>query len=110
MGSVGTISLPAIPVASRVMIGATGTIGYTAIAPVNLGLNITASAGTLTSAQANQQVRVAEAANWYDYGYSGYLDLPANTASTITVTLSAVGGNGYWKGQVVCRVHLPGEY
>jgi hypothetical protein len=109
LGSIGTIALPAIPVASRVLIDAGGMIGFAGSAS-GFGLNITASAGTLTNAQGNQRTWCATTAKWYSYANAAYLDLPANTASTLTVTLSTDGANGYWRGQVTCGVLLPGEY
>jgi len=110
MGAVGTISLPSIPVASRVLLTAAGMIGYAAAATQAFGLNITASAGTMTDPQSNQQVLCPDVGQWYLYARAAYLDLPANTAATVTVTLSSIGASGYWKGQVGCNVLLPGEY
>jgi hypothetical protein len=110
IGAIGTISLPSIPVASRVLITAAGMIGYAAAATQAFGLNITASAGTMTDPQSNQQVLCPDLGQWYLYARAAYLDLPANTASVITVTLSSIGANGYWKGQVRGQVLLPGEY
>lgn len=110
LGAIATLALSAAPVATRVHLTAIGMIGYSASGAQSFGLNISASAGTLTSGQGNQQTRCETAAQWYDYAWLGYLDVPANTAVTITTTFSTPGANGWWKGNLHAQVYVLGEY
>lgn len=110
LGAIGTLALPALPVASRVHITAIGMVGFSESSGQNFGLNITASAGTMTSGQSNQQTRAETPAQWYSYAWLGYLDVPASTAVTITTTFSTPGAAGWWRGNLHCQIYLAGEY
>lgn len=110
-GSVTTLSIPAQPVACRVDVRATGLVGFSGSVNQSIGLDASVSAGTLTSQYDAQGVRCAESAQWYGYAWSGYVDLAASTASTITFVMAITGGgNGYYRGEVVGDIRMAGEY
>lgn len=119
-GSVTTLSIPAQPVACRVDLRATGLVGFSASVNQSIGLDATCwawmdpaavYAGALTSQNDAQGVRCAESAQWYGYAWSGYVDLAASTASTITFVMAITGGgNGYFRGEVVGDIRMAGEY
>lgn len=110
-GSVTTLAIPAQPVACRVDVRATGLVGFSGSANQSIGLDASVSAGTLTSQNDAQGVRCAESAQWYGYAWSGYVDLAASTASTITFVMAITGGgNGYFRGEVIADIRMAGEY
>lgn len=107
----GTIAIPAQATATRVQLRFIGLTGFSASANQIAGMNVTADAGALVSQIVNQGVRCAESGQWYAFVYAGYIDLPANTATTVTVTAAITGGgNAYYRGDFTAQILQPGEY
>lgn len=110
-GSVTSLAIPAQTYASRVVIRILGDVGFSAATNQIVGVNIAASAGSLTHQRQNQGIRCAEVGQWYPLARSAYVDLAAATASTLTFTLYVSGGwNAYFSGDVTAEIRQTGEY
>jgi endogenous inhibitor of DNA gyrase (YacG/DUF329 family) len=109
--AITTLAVPAQPYVSRVYVRVLGQAGFSASTNQVVGLNVTVAGGTLYSAIGNQGIRCAEAARWYPFTWFGYIDLPASTATTITVTASISGGsNAYYRFELQADIRLSGQF
>ncbi len=109
--AITTLAVPAQPYVSRVYVRVLGQAGFSASTNQVVGLNVTVAGGTLQSPIGNQGIRCAEAAQWYPFTWFGYIDLPASTATTITVTASISGGsNAYYRFELQADIRLSGQF
>lgn len=108
-----SLEIPAFPLASRVKVDIVGLIGYSQSANQVYGITVASSAGTLTDPQGNLGVGCPAALTFYPYSRSFWVDLPANTGTTISLKFliqSASPAVGAWRGTMEVRRFLPGEY
>ena len=108
--AIGSIALPSIPVASRASIDIGGLIGFSGSSSVSYGLNLTTTAGGLADGSNNTGTFCVNASQWYYYGKVAYLDLAANTAATISISMSTASTAGHWKGNMTVSLSITGEY
>lgn len=108
--AIGSIAIPALSVAQRVVVTAIGLVGNSGVANQELALNMTSTNGTTINQQGNRRVRVAETLQYYGYSNCLVVDLPANSGTTINISFSTIGSAARWVGSVEARVLLPGEY
>lgn len=109
-GVVGTLVFPSIPVASRVVVDAQGVIGFVASANQIHRIGFAVSAGTLVDPQTSD-VMTGAGASWASFSKMAWVDIPANTAVTLTSTLyTGMAGGAYWGGVHRAQRLLPGEY
>lgn len=102
--AITTLAIPAQPQACRVHVVFSGVVGFSATANIEAGFTPSASAGTATWAPTHP-VRCSTAAQWYGYGHGGYVDLPAATPCTVTLTAAVTGGaNAYVAGILTATV------
>lgn len=104
--TLSTVSLPALPVVSRAQIRFGGTLGF-APAAETIGVAISVSAGTLQSPP-NYTLLVGNA-QWSPYTRFAWVDIPANTACTITLSAEETQTSFYKLVQNV-HVSLAGEF
>lgn len=103
---VHTQAVPALPIATRIVCTVTAHLGNgTGTAAYSLGA--TTTAGALTAPQRN--TIDAAAGKFMPQTFQFWLDLPANTAATISLTLISSAA-GYANGTMTCQRLIPGEY
>lgn len=106
---IAQFSVPAIGVASRVVFGVSGAIGFSKTTGT-FGIDCTVTKGTLYKPDDNTNTITVPSAQWAGYSYLAQLDLPANTASTITLSSDTGTRNCYFRVRADADRFIAGEY
>ena len=105
-----TLVIPAQAVACRVHVSAIGEIGFVGASPVDMGLTVTSSGGTLTSVLSATPVTADIVGKWYGYYYYGHVDLTAGAGTTITFASLISSGPAYYRLWYQGQILFAGEY
>lgn len=107
--SIDSRAIPAIPVASRIVVDVLGVGGF-ATADGSHFVQVTSSAGTLH--EVNVYGGFAASGQRTAMATKAYIDMPANTATTLYLSAQQSGGatNGYYSLGWEARVLLAGEF
>ena len=106
--TVFVMAIPTHALARRVLLSFAGSHGFSAANAITSNLVPSVSAGTLT--EEHPANYLATTGTWIGYNWTGYLDLAANTASTLTLTAFVSASNCYYSGTLRADVLYPGEY
>jgi hypothetical protein len=108
--TIGTVTFPAVPVASRILLSVDGKVGFAAGSNIETRVGFSVSAGTLTDPDQTDATCVTPG-RWYSYSKMAWVDVPANTeVKWTTVLFSTQAPGSYWLGVRRGEVLLPGEY
>jgi len=103
--TVGSLVIPAQPLACRIILTFLGKGGFQGTAAA-YGLTPSASAGTLTNLVTTVGAVVAD---WTAYAWRGRLDIAAATATTVTF-INASTASTWFSGQLEAEIRYAGEY
>lgn len=110
-GTIGTMTFPAIPVASRVIVDMQGVCGFVAGATQIVRVGFAVNAGTLTDPGTQDTNTSSVGGTWMPLAKMAWVDIPANTAVTLTSTMfTTQAGGAWWGGVTRGQRYLPGEY